>query len=99
MRRFLYLISPSKINKHFYKDLTEVLSSKKVKYFQLRLKKHSNSKLLKIAKKVKKITKKYKVKLIINDLPVLAKKINADGCHLGQSDVSIKIARNTSTMT
>ena len=94
MRRFLYLISPSKINKHFYKDLTEVLSSKKVKYFQLRLKKHSNSKLLKIAKKVKKITKKYKVKLIINDLPVLAKKINADGCHLGQSDVSIKIARN-----
>ena len=94
MRRFLYLISPKKINQRFYKDLEEVLSSKKVKYFQLRLKKHSNSKLLKIARKVKKITKKYKVKLIINDLPVLAKKINADGCHLGQSDVSIKIARN-----
>ncbi len=94
MRRFLYLISPSKINKHFYKDLAEVLSSKKVRYFQLRLKKHSNSKLLKIAKKVKGITKKYKVKLIINDLPVLAKKINADGCHLGQSDGSIKNARN-----
>ena len=94
MKRFLYLISPSIIKQKFYKDLEEVLSSKKVKYFQLRLKKHSNSKLLKIAKKVKKITKKYKVKLIINDLPVLAKKINADGCHLGQSDVSIKIARN-----
>ena len=94
MRRFLYLISPSKINKHFYKDLAEVLSSKKVRYFQLRLKKHSNSKLLKIAKKVKGITKKYKVKLIINDLPVLAKKINADGCHLGQSDGSIKNARH-----
>ena len=94
MRRFLYLISPSKINKHFYKDLAEVLSSKKVRYFQLRLKKHSNSKLLRIARKVKNITKKYKVKLIINDLPVLAKKINADGCHLGQSDGSIKNARN-----
>ena len=94
MRRFLYLISPSKIKKHFYKDLTEVLSSKKVRYFQLRLKKHSNSKLLKIARKVKNITKKYKVKLIINDFPVLAKKINADGCHLGQSDGSIKNARN-----
>jgi len=94
LRRFLYLISPSKINKHFYKDLAEVLSSKKVRYFQLRLKKHSNSKLLKIAKKVKGITKKYKVKLIINDLPVLAKKINADGCHLGQSDGSIKNARH-----
>ena len=94
MRRFLYLISPSKINKHFYKDLTEVLSSRKVRYFQLRLKKHSSSKLLKIARKVKNITKKYKVKLIINDLPALAKKINADGCHLGQSDGSIKNARN-----
>ncbi len=94
MRRFLYLISPSKINRRFYKDLAEVLSSKKVKYFQLRLKKHSNSKLLKIAKKVKKITKKYKVKLIINDFPTLAKKINADGCHLGQSDGSIKNVRN-----
>ena len=93
MRRFLYLISPSKINKHFYKDLAEVLSSRKVRYFQLRLKKHSSSKLLKIARKVKNITKKYKVKLIINDFPVLTKKINADGCHLGQSDGSIKDAR------
>ena len=94
MRRFLYLISPSKINKHFYKDLTEVLSSKKVKYFQLRLKKNSNSKLLKVSKKVKIITKKYKVKLIINDSPILAKKINAAGWHLGQAAGSIKNARN-----
>ena len=91
--RFIYLISPSKINQNFYKNLEEVLSSRKVKYFQLRLKKHSNFKLIKIAKKVKTITKKYKVKLIINDFPVLAKKINADGCHLGQSDRSIKNAR------
>ena len=94
MKRFLYLISPSKINKHFYKDLAEVLESKKVRYFQLRLKKHSSSKLLKIARRVKNITKKYKVKLIINDFPMLAKKINADGCHLGQSDGPIKNARS-----
>ncbi len=94
MKRFLYLISPIKINKQFYTDLSEVLSSKKVKYFQLRLKKYSSLKLLEIAKKVKRITKKYKVKLIINDSPILAKKINADGCHLGQSDGSIKNARN-----
>jgi len=94
LRRFLYLISPNIIDQRFYKDLREVLSSKKVKYFQLRLKRHSSSKLLKIAKKVKTITKKYKVKLIINDFPILAKKINADGCHLGQSDGSIKNAKN-----
>jgi len=94
LRRFLYLISPDKINKQFYTDLAEVLSSKKVKYFQLRLKKYSSLKFLYIAKKIKRITKKYKVKLIINDSPVLAKKIDADGCHLGQSDGSIKSARN-----
>jgi len=93
LRRFLYLISPSKINQRFYKELEEVLSLKKVKYFQLRLKRHSNANLLRIAKKVKSITKKYKVKLIINDFPLLAKKINADGCHLGQSDRSIKNTR------
>ena len=93
MRRFIYLISPSKIGQHFYRELKESLSSRRVKYFQLRLKKYSDSKLLKIGKKVRTITKKYKVKLIINDSPLLAKKINADGCHLGQSDGSIKNAR------
>ena len=94
MKRFLYLISPSKINVNFYKDLEDILSTKKVKYFQIRLKKYSDSKIIRISKKVRTLTKKYKVKLIINDSPVLAKKINADGCHLGQSDVSIKYSRN-----
>jgi thiamine-phosphate pyrophosphorylase len=43
--------------------------------------------------KIKKICKKYKVKLIVNDDPNLAKEISADGCHLGQSDMNIKLAR------
>jgi len=94
LKRFLYLISPNKINVNFYKDLEDILSTKKVKYFQIRLKKYSDSKIIRISKKVKTLTKKYKVKLIINDSPVLAKKVNADGCHLGQSDVSIKDSRN-----
>ena len=93
MRKFIYLISPNKINLHFYQDLKEVLASKRVKYFQLRLKKYSFSQILRIGKKIKSITKKYKVKLIINDSPLLVKKIKADGCHLGQTDMSIKNAR------
>ncbi len=93
MRRFVYLISPSKINKCFYKNLGEVLSSGQVKYFQLRLKNLSDHKIIAIARKIKPITKKYRVKLIINDSPLLAKKIGADGCHLGQSDGSKKNAR------
>ncbi len=93
MIRYLYLISPSKVNKKFYRNLKEVLSTKKVKYFQLRLKQYPYSKVVRIGKKVRKITKNYKVKLIINDSAILAKKINADGCHLGQSDGSIKAAK------
>ena len=31
-----------------------------------------------------------KVKLIINDNPYIVKKVDADGCHLGQSDMNIK---------
>ena len=93
MKRFIYLISPKKINKNFYYSLTRVLNTKKIKFFQLRLKKIPKTRIIKIAKKIKKITKKFNVKLIINDSPQIAKKINADGCHLGQLDPSIINAR------
>jgi len=43
--------------------------------------------LIKIAKKIKIITKKNKVKLLINDKPLIAKAVNADGCHIGQKDM------------
>ena len=46
-----------------------------------------------IGKKIQKICKKYKVKFLINDDPLLAKKINADGCHLGQKDMDLIKAR------
>ena len=44
-------------------------------------------------KKLKKICKEYNVKFIVNDDPWLAKKLNADGCHLGQKDMKIQEAR------
>ena len=90
MKRYIYLISPQKIRgAKFYKELDNVLKTNKVKYFQLRLKKTSISNLLKISKKIKKIVKKNKVKFLINDNPLIAKKINADGCHLGQKDLDL----------
>ena len=91
--KFVYLISPLKINKYFYNDLVEVLKQKKVSYFQLRLKKENFNKKLKIGKKIKKICKKFKVKFLINDDVYLTKKLNADGCHLGQKDMNILKAR------
>ena len=92
-KKFIYLISPNKINKSFYTNLKIVLSSNLVSFFQLRLKKYSFIEKKKIGIKIKKICKKYNVKLIINDDPYLAKKIGADGCHLGQNDMNIQVAR------
>ena len=92
-KRFIYLISPNKITKSFYSDLKVVLSSNLVSFFQLRLKQYSLIERKEIGIKIKKICKKYKVKLVVNDDPNLAKEISADGCHLGQSDMNIKRAR------
>ena len=93
MKKLIYLISPNKINKTFYYNLNKVLSVKNVKFFQLRLKNVNSNSLFVIAKKIKKITKKHKVKFIINDNYILASKINADGCHMGQLDGSFTSAR------
>ena len=93
-KKFIYLISPNKIlTNSFYNILNLVLESKKVKFFQLRLKNETNKKKVIIAKKILKICKKNKVKFIINDKPHLAVKVNADGCHLGQNDMDIVNAK------
>ena len=92
-KKFVYLISPPKINITFYNNLHKVLKSKKVSFFQLRLKKQSFKKKYTIGRKIKKICKKFDVKFIINDDVLLAKKLNADGCHLGQKDMNIFKAR------
>tara|TARA_B100001121_G_scaffold307066_1_gene327812 strand:+ start:117 stop:719 length:603 start_codon:yes stop_codon:yes gene_type:complete len=93
LRKLVYLISPNQINNKFYENLNKVLSFGNVSFFQLRLKRTNNNKIIEVAKKVKKITSKYKVKLIINDNCFLALKVKADGCHLGQLDGSIIAAR------
>ena len=93
-KKFVYLISPNKIeNNNFFKNLDSILKTQKVNFFQLRLKKETNKNKLLIGKKVKKICKKYEVKFLVNDDPRLARKLNADGCHLGQRDMNISRAR------
>ena len=92
-KKFIYLISPNKIYKNFFRDLRLVLKNKKIGFFQLRLKKYTFKQKVFIGKKIKTICKKYKVKFLINDDPVLSYKLNADGCHLGQKDMDIEEAR------
>ena len=92
-KKFIYLISPNKIPNTFYNNLKLVLKTRKVSFFQLRLKNYSQKKKVEIGQKIKNICKKNKVKFIVNDDPLLALKLNADGCHLGQKDMDINLAK------
>ena len=92
-KKFIYLISPNKLYPQFYQDLNKVLETRKVGLFQLRLKKYSLSQKIIIGKKIHQICKKNRVKFLVNDDPKLSKKLNADGCHLGQKDMNIIDAR------
>ena len=93
MRKIIYLISPNKINKNFYINLDKVLAFGNTAFFQLRLKNKKKEQISKIARKTIKITKKHKVKFLINDNVSLALSVRADGCHLGQQDGSLRVAR------
>jgi thiamine-phosphate pyrophosphorylase len=92
-KKFIYLISPNNIYPQFYQDLKEVLNTGKVGLFQMRLKKYSLKQKILIGKKIHRICKKNGVEFLVNDDPVLSKKLNADGCHLGQKDTHINEAR------
>ena len=93
-KKFVYLISPNRIkSSSFYKHLEKLFKTKKIAFFQLRLKKNNLKDKFIIGKKIIKICKKYKVKFIVNDNPILAKKLNSDGCHLGQKDMNLSDAR------
>ena len=92
-KKFIYLISPNKIYSQFYQDLKKVLKTGKVSLFQLILKKYSIKQKIVIGKKIHQICKKHNVKFLVNDDPILSKKLKADGCHLGQKDMNITEAR------
>jgi thiamine-phosphate pyrophosphorylase len=92
-KKFIYLISPNKITRDFYENLRLVLNTNKISFFQMRLKKYKFSQKILIGRRILQLCRKKKVKFIVNDDPILAKKLNADGCHLGQKDMNIAKAR------
>ena len=56
-------------------------------FIQLREKDLTEEEFLEEAKKIQQLCKKYRVPFIINDNVKLAKEIDADGVHVGQSDM------------
>ena len=63
------------------------------KLIQLRDKKSNRETLIQSAKKIQELKRDFNFTFIINDDPILAKEINADGVHVGQADMSVHEAR------
>ncbi len=90
----LYLISPAKIEiDHFASALEAALGAGDVASFQLRLKDEPDKVILEAARKLIPICQKFGVAFILNDRADLAKDAGADGVHLGQTDGSVRNAR------
>mgnify|MGYP002519443342 CR=1 FL=1 len=64
-----------------------------VTLLQLREKEKTTREYIALAEKVHKLTQKYNIPLIIDDRIDVAMAVNAEGVHLGQSDMPVDIAR------
>lgn len=64
-----------------------------VDIIQLREKKSREHTFLEKANRLREITEKYKVPLIINDNPKIASKVNAAGIHVGNNDIRPTVLR------
>ena len=84
----LYLVTDSSILKgrDFYKSIEESLKGG-VTTLQLREKDASGNEFLEKAYKLRELTKKYNTMFIINDRVDIALLVDADGVHVGQSDI------------
>jgi thiamine-phosphate pyrophosphorylase len=89
----LYLISPPVIDVIFADALKLALSSGGVAAFQLRLKGLDDDAIARAAEPLQRICADHETAFIINDSMVLAKRLGADGVHLGQDDGDPRKAR------
>ncbi|MCK5392373.1 MAG: thiamine phosphate synthase [Deltaproteobacteria bacterium] len=90
----LYVITDKKlIKRDKFVETVEKSIKGGARIVQLREKDTSHDEILHLGLELLKLTKRYKVPLIINDSAELAKEIGADGVHLGGDDTSIKNAR------
>jgi len=89
----LYLISPLDVSGDFPARLERALGAGQVAAFQFRLKGVDEHEAARLAQPLQEICAAHDVAFIVNDSISLAKRIKADGVHLGQSDGSVKEAR------
>ena len=89
----LYLISPPAIDANFADALKSALSGGGVAAFQLRLKGLDKDAIARAAEPLQRICADHETAFIINDSMMLAKRLGADGVHLGQGDGDPQEAR------
>jgi thiamine-phosphate pyrophosphorylase len=90
----LYLISPPLIDSGFADHLRAALAAAPVAAFQLRVKDLDDHAVARLAEPLQKICADLDTAFIINDSIALAKRLGADGVHLGQSDGDPREARD-----
>ena len=74
-------------------DVVENVLKNGATFLQLREKEFSHEEMVQEAKEIKEIAARYHVPFVINDDIYAAKEINADGVHIGQSDMEYQKAR------
>jgi thiamine-phosphate pyrophosphorylase len=89
----LYLISPPAITTDFVDSLAAAFDGGSVAAFQLRLKGIDDHAIARLAGPIQKLCADRDVAFIVNDSIGLAKRLGADGVHLGQEDGDAREAR------
>lgn len=89
----LYLISPQDVRGEFPERLKAAISGGPIAAFQLRVKDVEEHELARLAEPLQRICADNDVTFIVNDSANLAKRLGADGVHLGQSDGDPREAR------
>ncbi len=90
----LYLISPQEVGGDFPDRLRAALSAAPVAAFQFRVKDKDQHELARLAAPLQAICAEHDTAFIVNDSIALAKRLGADGVHLGQGDGDPREARD-----
>jgi thiamine-phosphate pyrophosphorylase len=90
----LYVITDKKlIPRDRFIETVEKAIRGGAKVVQLREKDTPQEEIIRLGRELLRVTRKYKIPLIINDSPELAREIGADGVHLGKDDPPVSQAR------
>jgi thiamine-phosphate pyrophosphorylase len=89
----LYLISPPDVSGEFARRLERALDAGPVAAFHFRVKGLDQHEAARLAAPLLEICRAREVAFIVNDSVALAKRLKADGVHLGQHDGDVREAR------